>query len=500
MAFPTKKRKKRRKTIGVILMLMAFCVSSFCVRAEGANNKDSGGINLTTEVSELYRIEQVRAVAPYIRAFFYPDDSFGTNVQINGYLDGRELTLVGTNSWMNMGMGVDYYFVIDDSETIDELSFERLKQDLTQIPSFMGSKDTLSVFVVGDYAKKKAEKLSSSKSAELQQVMDSILQDGKSDAVYSVINEIIVDIAAENVTKVYEETTNIEDGLGLGRNRSVIVLVSDGIYEQTGGYGKEEIISRLNDNNIPLYFIQQKMRDENGNIERDDIHDVVRQSGGEYLIMDSESADSSIKNVVSRVNSCMVATFMSDNNRVSEEAVTFNMSYGITGNVNDLKTFDKKGIIIDSHMKDSSKPTVEKVDMSNDHTIRVEYSENISEESKNVRFYEISDERGNKMKPTGADYSVDGKNVLILTTPAKLYNGRYRLNILSGVTDDTEEKNGLEEVSRSITFLGGEDYNIKEDNPLIRYKWVILGGSVLLVSIIVISILINSVRKRMRVG
>ena len=151
-------------------------------------------------------------------------------------------------------------------------------------------------------------------------------------------------------------------------------------------------------------------------------------------------------------------------------------------------------------MKDSSKPTVEKVDMSNDHTIRVEYSENISEESKNVRFYEISDERGNKMKPTGADYSVDGKNVLILTTPAKLYNGRYRLNILSGVTDDTEEKNGLEEVSRSITFLGGEDYNIKEDNPLIRYKWVILGGSVLLVSIIVISILINSVRKRMRVG
>ena len=364
----------------------------------------------------------------------------------------------------------------------------------------MGSKDTLSVFVVGDYAKKKAEKLSSSKSAELQQVMDSILQDGKSDAVYSVINEIIVDIAAENVTKVYEETTNIEDGLGLGRNRSVIVLVSDGIYEQTGGYGKEEIISRLNDNNIPLYFIQQKMRDENGNIERDDIHDVVRQSGGEYLIMDSESADSSIKNVVSRVNSCMVATFMSDNNRVSEEAVTFNMNYGITGNVNDLKTFDKKGIIIDSHMKDSSKPTVEKVDMSNDHTIRVEYSENISEESKNVRFYEISDERGNKMKPTGADYSVDGKNVLILTTPAKLYNGRYRLNILSGVTDDTEEKNGLEEVSRSITFLGGEDYNIKEDNPLIRYKWVILGGSVLLVSIIVISILINSVRKRMRVG
>ena len=68
------------------------------------------------------------------------------------------------------------------------------------------------------------------------------------------------------------------------------------------------------------------------------------------------------------------------------------------------------------------------------------------------------------------------------------------------MTDDTEEKNKLEEVSKDVTFSGGEDYTEKNDLFLTRYIWIILGGSILLFSIIVIAVVINTIRKRMRVG
>jgi hypothetical protein len=510
MAFPTKMCIGYRKTIGIIMMLMAFCVSSFCVNAESIDRLDSAAtdsteegseaVNLTSDISELYRIEQVRAVAPYIRAFFYPDESFGSDIQLDGYLGGKELTLLGINSWKNMGMGIDYYFILDNSQSVDEKDFEKLKQELAQLPSFMASKDTVTIYVGGDYSKKKAEKLSSSKSVELQQVLDSILRDGMDSSIYDAINAVAADIAGQNMSKVYEETSNIEEGLELGRNRSIIVIVSDAVDEPDNAAVKDETIKKLNYYNIPLFIIQQNAQGENGNEKRDDMPQVARQTGGEYIKMADQISGGSIEELVTRVNSCMVATFESDNNKTSDEEISFNIVYGMSGDSKDLRTFDSKGVIIRSHMKDSSKPTVEKVDMSNDHTIRVEYSENISEESKNVRLYEISDERGNTYKPTGADYSVDGKNVLILTTSAKLYNGSYRLNILSGVTDDTEEKNKLEEVSKDVTFSGGEDYTEKNDIFLTRYIWIILGGSILLFSIIVIAVVINTVRKRMRVG
>ena len=51
------------------------------LKAEDATAQDAtlsestSSVNLTNEVDEIFRIEQVRSVAPYIRAFFYPDDN-----------------------------------------------------------------------------------------------------------------------------------------------------------------------------------------------------------------------------------------------------------------------------------------------------------------------------------------------------------------------------------------------------------------------------------------
>ena len=81
-----------------------------------------------------------------------------------------------------------------------------------------------------------------------------------------------------------------------------------------------------------------------------------------------------------------------------------------------------------------------------------------------------------------------GKNIVILTFPHRFYNGKFKLSILSGITDDTEEKNGLEAVTREMMFYGGEDYIAEEKSFFVRYRIGFIIAGVLLASFILVTI------------
>ncbi|MBR6404497.1 MAG: VWA domain-containing protein [Eubacterium sp.] len=481
----TKKRKgKTAKCMSIVLMFLFLCFSSF---ASYASEDRGESVNISDE-DGYYRIEQIRAVAPYTRVFIYPDDSFGTNIQVNGYLNGLKLDLVNVDTWASIGMGIDYYFLIDLSVSIDEDDFSAVKDDLVELASSMGSKDTLSIYVVGDKKTvRKADRFSSSQAGELQQILEDVERKGQNIDIYKAINTVVFNINSEDHRKVFQETENIEEGLGLGDNRRVIVVISDGVND-SGDEEKEAVtLEKLNNSNIPLYLVQLRKQDKKHVENKADIKRIAIESGGEVFPAIDDENENPIDNLQFELNCCYVVTMMSKNNKISKAPIPFNMEYGFSGGSEPLKTFNDKNVIIDKHMMDSSKPTVERVKISNDHTVRVEYSELISENARDVNLYKLTDEMGNVYKPTGADYSVDGKNVVILTFPHRFYNGKYKLSIMSGITDDTEEKNELEAVTREMIFYGGEDFVVEESSFFTRYRvGIIVVGAILAIIILVL--------------
>ena len=494
--------KSIRKKISVVLLFVAIIINSFVVRAE-----DSKSINLTNTVNEQYRIEQVRAVMPYVRAYFYPDETYDTNSGVYGMLGDERLEMMDSRKWAETGYGIDYYFLIDNSKSVNKEDFDKVKGEIAAVSDYMNANDTVSIYVVGDTAEKKAGKLSMADSEQLVSVLDSIQRDGMNTNLYNAIKDAATEIAGENTDTSFTSSDNIDEDLGFGKNRSVIVAVTDGVNDTENGYGKDETISKLVDNNIPLYLIQERMSGENGSESRADIQQVVRQSGGDYILVQDYEAGSSVQGLYSLLNSCYVATFKSTSNKTSGETVGFNIVYQTEEGD---KSFNEKTIKPDKHVSDTNAPEVTNVSVVDEHTIKIEFSKDVSDTAKNLSLYEIkvknidkeNDKKKDKdskeeksIKPTGADFDVDSQSVIMLTTSDTLWNGDYTVKISGGITDTTEEANPMAEVSMDVSYKDGKDYVPEKKSFFHEYWWVVLAGFIVIV-IVILLIIFAVIKKR----
>ncbi len=481
----------------LLLIFVLFLISSLAftpdANAMGSVARDEKSINLTNTNDEIYRIEQVRAVMPYVRAYFYPDDSYKNATEVKGKLGDKELTMTESKTWKETAYGIDYYFLIDNSKSVSSADFEEVKKEIADTASYLNTNDTVSIYLVGDTNEKLAGKINASDTAKITEVLDGIKREGMNTNLYNAIKDAATDIASEDTETVFSSSGDLDKDLGLGKNRSVIVAVTDGVNDTTNGYGKDETITKLSENNIPLYLIQQRMQGEKGGESRSDIQQVVRQTGGAYFLMDDYEESGAIVSGLSEVlNSCVVATFEADTNNTISGNVSFNIEYQTSEGT---KTFNEKEVKADKHVTESDAPAVNTLDVIDEHTIKIVFTENVSDEAKNVSLYQIVDERGNNIKPTGADFDVDGRNTILLTTADTLWNGDYDVTIASGITDVSEEKNPMESVVIKTTYTEGEDYVEKKESFFQRFWWAILAVFVLAVVLTLVIIFVK-IKKR----
>ncbi len=469
------------------MLVTMLVVSGFSVRADGSKS-----INLTNTVDETYRIEQVRVVMPYVRAYFYPDASYDGSSEVKGLLGDKELEMTDSRRWAETGYGIDYYFLIDNSKSVSEEDFQKVKSEILSAGEYMNPQDSVSIYVVGDTAEKKAGKLYATDADKLAEVVNGLNRDGMNTNLYNAIKDAATEISGENTDTIFSETDNIDEGLGFGKNRSVIVAVTDGVNDTTNGYGKDETIEKLRENGIPLYLIQQRMNGESGSESRSDIQQVVRQSGGDLILIEDYQDSSSVKALSEKLGGCYVATFKADTNKTSADKTTFNIVYQSDEGE---KTFAPKDVKQDKHVSDSAAPEISSVEIVDEHTVKIVYSKEVSDSAKNLSLYEIKDSKDKSIKPTGADFDVDSKNTIMLTTSDTLWNGDYKLSVASGITDNSQEGNVMEAVTKEVKFENGKDYVEEKKNFFQEYWWVVLIGFIVLV-IIILLIIFSVIKKR----
>ena len=469
------------------MLVTMLVISGFSVRADGSKS-----INLTNTVDETYRIEQVRVVMPYVRAYFYPDASYDGSSEVKGLLGDKELEMTDSRRWAETGYGIDYYFLIDNSKSVSEEDFQKVKSEILSAGEYMNPQDSVSIYVVGDTAEKKAGKLYATDADKLAEVVNGLNRDGMNTNLYNAIKDAATEISGENTDTIFSETDNIDEGLGFGKNRSVIVAVTDGVNDTTNGYGKDETIEKLRENGIPLYLIQQRMNGESGSESRSDIQQVVRQSGGDLILIEDYQDSSSVKALSEKLGGCYVATFKADTNKTSADKTTFNIVYQSDEGE---KTFAPKDVKQDKHVSDSAAPEISSVEIVDEHTVKIVYSKEVSDSAKNLSLYEIKDSKDKSIKPTGADFDVDSKNTIMLTTSDTLWNGDYKLSVASGITDNSQEGNVMEAATKEVKFENGKDYVEEKKSFFQEYWWIVLIGFIVLV-IIILLIIFSVIKKR----
>ena len=469
------------------MLVTMLVISGFGVKADGSKS-----INLTNTVDETYRIEQVRVVMPYVRAYFYPDASYDGSSEVKGLLGDKELEMTDSRRWAETGYGIDYYFLIDNSKSVSEEDFQKVKSEILSAGEYMNPQDSVSIYVVGDTAEKKAGKLYATDADKLAEVVNGLNRDGMNTNLYNAIKDAATEISGENTDTIFSETDNIDEGLGFGKNRSVIVAVTDGVNDTTNGYGKDETIEKLKENGIPLYLIQQRMNGESGSESRSDIQQVVRQSGGDLILIEDYQDSSSVKALSEKLGGCYVATFKADTNKTSADKTTFNIVYQSDEGE---KTFAPKDVKQDKHVSDSAAPEISSVEIVDEHTVKIVYSKEVSDSAKNLSLYEIKDSKDKSIKPTGADFDVDSKNTIMLTTSDTLWNGDYKLSVASGITDNSQEGNVMEAATKEVKFENGKDYVEEKKSFFQEYWWIVLIGFIVLV-IIILLIIFSVIKKR----
>ena len=479
--------KRVSRHLLIFMLVTMLVISGFGVRADGSKS-----INLTNTVDETYRIEQVRVVMPYVRAYFYPDASYDGSSEVKGLLGDKELEMTDSRRWAETGYGIDYYFLIDNSKSVSEEDFQKVKSEILSAGEYMNPQDSVSIYVVGDTAEKKAGKLYATDADKLAEVVNGLNRDGMNTNLYNAIKDAATEISGENTDTIFSETDNIDEGLGFGKNRSVIVAVTDGVNDTTNGYGKDETIEKLRENGIPLYLIQQRMNGESGSESRSDIQQVVRQSGGDLILIEDYQDSSSVKALSEKLGGCYVATFKADTNKTSADKTTFNIVYQSDEGE---KTFAPKDVKQDKHVSDSAAPEISSVEIVDEHTVKIVYSKEVSDSAKNLSLYEIKDSKDKSIKPTGADFDVDSKNTIMLTTSDTLWNGDYKLSVASGITDNSQEGNVMEAATKEVKFENGKDYVEEKKSFFQEYWWIVLIGFIVLV-IIILLIIFSVIKKR----
>ena len=479
--------KRVSRHLLIFMLVTMLVISGFGVRADGSKS-----INLTNTVDETYRIEQVRVVMPYVRAYFYPDASYDGSSEVKGLLGDKELEMTDSRRWAETGYGIDYYFLIDNSKSVSEEDFQKVKSEILSAGEYMNPQDSVSIYVVGDTAEKKAGKLYATDADKLAEVVNGLNRDGMNTNLYNAIKDAATEISGENTDTIFSETDNIDEGLGFGKNRSVIVAVTDGVNDTTNGYGKDETIEKLKENGIPLYLIQQRMNGESGSESRSDIQQVVRQSGGDLILIEDYQDSSSVKALSEKLGGCYVATFKADTNKTSADKTTFNIVYQSDEGE---KTFAPKDVKQDKHVSDSAAPEISSVEIVDEHTVKIVYSKEVSDSAKNLSLYEIKDSKDKSIKPTGADFDVDSKNTIMLTTSDTLWNGDYKLSVASGITDNSQEGNVMEAATKEVKFENGKDYVEEKKSFFQEYWWIVLIGFIVLV-IIILLIIFSVIKKR----
>ena len=273
-------------------------------------------------------------------------------------------------------------------------------------------------------------------------------------------------------------TLSANDGAA---SRKIAVLVSDGRDLYDGGATKEDVLERIQEENISLYSFAMPNSTKEG---REAMREVSKKSGGEMLIIKSNDAEDCFGKFDERMDCCFKIELAAESNIVSGTKQDFVLKIPYSGSVLEAMYTVKST----KWIPDNVPPEIVECKSPAQNKIAVKFSENVTGADSPL-CYNITNGEGEKYEVVSASYSAEGFTA-ILVTDKPVYNGTYFVEA-QGIKDVSMEENPIaEEAYKFELSEEGRDRPLTFGEKAIKYWYASAAAAILLAAAIAGAVLL----------
>lgn len=462
--------RRIKKLLGVLVIVMFFCLGV---------KSDSDAAKMTSS----YNLEQAQGKAPMVKAYVN-----GSKVSDKSVLEGRitgdefengiMLRQKQIRKFSSTGEGIHYIILFDNSASVNAAQFQQAKRQLLNLRQSMKEKDLLELYTVGtnDARGEKKRIFASTGKKHLTQDKQRIKKLSRT----------------KKQTVLYRSLTQILDTVDNSKQRTIILLITDGEDDSQGKNNKTyEVNPAVKNAKVPIYGIllkniskkpnKEKMANTRKNILNE------RVSRGYYEECSTvKSVGEGFRNIKKILADTYVVSLREENN---SNKTTLNASLSL--NCNGEEMILKPGAFSYNLIgeKDTIPPVLSGIKKTGSKSIQFRLKDDKSsilcgaEELKN---YTVKSEDNKVWKIAKISKKNTADDIYEMIFEEELYSGKYTIEC-TNITDDSQEKNAItEKVTFSFKGLNAKNEQIK--NNLKLYWWIILIVLVLVIGGILVVI------------
>lgn len=385
-------------------------------------------------------IEQVDTNLPEIAAFFYFLDKNGEPMNTeNVSFDKENVTaMLGGSPLEVKSIGnaedypVTYYYLLDVSTSVSTKMLNKIKGNIVKRIENASNNEKNIVITFGK---------------EINVILDG------TETPESAAKKLDKVKPNEHATRLFDGldkmlTLSANDGAA---SRKIAILVSDGKDLYEGGATKEDVLERIQEENISLYSFAMPNSTKGS---KEAMREVSKKSGGDMMMIKSDNTEACFREFDERMNCCFRIELATESNIVSGTRQDFVLKISYNGFVLESMYTVKST----KWIPDNVPPEIIDCESFAQNKITVKFSENVVG-ADNPLCYSVTDDNGEKYEVVSASYGAEDFTAILIMDKV-VYNGMYFV-----------EANGIKDVSMEENSITGEAYKLElsekgRDRPL----------------------------------
>lgn len=350
--------------------------------------------------------------------FYFSGEKEQKAENLQAYIGEQKLAFQSLQKISESETQIYYYIALDISASIPESEFHNVCDGLVRFGESLRDQDHMMLVTFGD---------------DVNTVFDLTGKEFRSDSsareqLSNMVNSDQHTLLYEGLYQIARHSKQLNSEASI---RKAVYVISDGMDDATGKAARSESLREIQDAGLPLYgFTVPQVEKETVNI----FGEYVRATGGYLTMMEEGTEADSFAEVSEHILNGYEATFLAENNRISNSAVTVTLEF------TDTNTRQSMEVQQDRWIADTVAPVMEKIEQRGKRQLKVVFSEPVTGGKSAENFILKSEEE--EFIPVYTSEGSAGDSVL-LTFAEDFEPGSYEL-VCENLTDVSMEQNALE--------------------------------------------------------
>lgn len=377
-------------------------------------------------------IEQAKVNMPKITLYVHKEGNKTLSKNdVEAYLGEERLETTKVNQFDQNQEGSRYVFLMDLSSSVPEETFEKMKNQLKSFQKKMGASDRWTLITFGEQ-------------------VGTVFQNKKaSDKVSDKIDRLE---GKDDRTLLFEALKQAAEGVDVTSDqRNIFIVLTDGEDFSGGEASRTEALDVLEEKGIPLYAQGIENEDAENRMNRKELGEFARATGGAYD--DFPSLDQ----LKDYLDEFQVIELTGSTNKVNFQKETLSVTF------RKEKKQVQKEVYLNQYQEKTEEAKISEIEKIGDKEIRIYYNQSMTGADEPDHFQVLFQEK-HPAEVLKADYTEkDRKYYSTLWLRDDIYQGKYTIDC-KDIVSNSMEKTEPDDFS---VHLKGKNYIVWHYGPFI---------------------------------